>query len=83
VQQGLRPVWSMPPEQAVPFVYKCLIDFLCSTPFIDPVKVLVLVNQHLREPFVINDDSWGTGANAEAAISTWERRFPMATRRGT
>lgn len=83
VQRGLPNVWKMPPDRAVPFIYRVLIDFLCATPFVDPVKVVAIVEAKMREPFVINDDTWGTGQNAEEAINEWERRFPMAAPRGT
>lgn len=82
VARGLPSVWKMKPTDAVPFIYRVLIDFLCGTPFVDPVKVVTIVETKMREPFVINDETWGTGANAEEAMGEWERRFPVRPRAG-
>lgn len=68
----------MPCDEALAFVYVELIDAV-RPPFTGLAKVLDAVELQLTTPYLVTDETWGTGRAAEEATAAWEAQFPMAS----
>lgn len=75
---GRRNLEQLPADEALAFVYVELIESV-RTPFAQLHKVLAAVELQLTTPWLVTDETWGTGRAAEEASQAWEAQFPMAS----
>lgn len=84
VSEHLKPFWRMESRSALAWVYTKLVDHLVADSSAWTVKRSIVIDQmsmRLLDPFIITDETWGTGKSAEHATRAWEERFAPAVPR--
>lgn len=79
VDRGLPLVAQMTPERGVAWLYYQLVCTVSGDANALAGKlsgIIERVRQHLTDPFILTEETFGTGDAAVAAQQAWERRFP-------
>ena len=76
LRDGLGPLNEMDPPDAVALIYVHMADTLAS----NVGRVLPILERKLADPYLLTDETFGTGASAEAGQAAMMEAFPAETR---